>query len=174
MIDKNKIKPGDILMFRIVKSSGLFGRLIGWFSLLTGNGGTYEKTYAHVALVENVDYYLEQTFPKSKRTKLDCNNPEMELWRINNLSRENADKAIGWAKGNLGKWYNFRHLITLGFIKGYGCSDFLFNAFYESGTGIVLNKKGKGDPVCSPNEVIESGLLTCIDDGGHIAPKEKR
>lgn len=171
-IKKELIKPGDILMFRITKKSSLLGKLIGFFSVLTGQGGSYGKTYGHVALVETPETFLEMTFPKSRRTKLDCNNFELELWRISKVTKEQIDTAIRWEVGNIGKWYNIRHIISLGLIKGRGCSDHLLTAYQQA--GIILSKKGAEDPVCSPNEIMECGLVTCIDDGGHADPKEKR
>jgi uncharacterized protein YycO len=169
MIDKSKIKTGDLLLFRIVPDSNLLGKLIGWFSVLTGNGGTYAKTYGHVAICENSDTYIEMTFPHSRRTVIDQRNPEMEVWRIKDATEDQLKAAVKWAVENMGKWYNVRHIIGLGFIKGYGCADFVFNCFNETHTGILLDKKGTKDPVCSPNEIVDSGLVICIDNGGHTS-----
>jgi surface antigen len=169
-IDRNKVKVGDLLLFRIVPSSSLLGKLIGWFSVLLGNGGTYDKTYGHVAVVEWVDpqkiNFLEMTFPKSKRTLLDCNDKEVELWRIPSATPAQIKTAVGWMAGNCGKWYNIRHIISFGFIKGRGCADHVFTAYQQA--GIILDTKdGGNDPVVSPNEISQSPLVTCIDNGGH-------
>lgn len=166
MIDKNKIRPGDLLLFRIVKESCWLGKLIGWFSVFTGNGGTYNRTYGHAALCVDQDYYIEQTFPKSRKTKMCAESPEVELWRVCGLSAASARKAVGWGLGNLGKWYNIKHIVSFGCWKGYGCSDFVFNCFKESGTGVILDKNNN-DIVVSPNEITECGIVECIDNGGH-------
>jgi len=171
-IDRSKIRPGDLLLFRIVEKSSWLGKAIGFFSVLTGKQGSYKRTYGHVGLVESQYFYLEMTFPKSKRTEIKLDDPEAELWRIENLTPEKAQKAIDWAKGNLGKWYNIRHIITLGFMKGYGCSDFVSNAFIQSGTGIVLSIEGRDDPVVSPNEIADSKQTLCVDTNGHDVVSE--
>ena len=169
-IDKTKIQAGDLLLFRIVKESGLLGKLIGIFSVMCGHGGNYNRMYGHVAICEDQNNYLEMTWPKSKRTSIEdaIKNPESEIWRITTITPEQIQKALDWGRGNLGKHYNIRHIITFGFIKGYGCADFVQNCLTQSGCPIILDQEGPDEPVVSPNEIADSKVTKCIDNNTHM------
>ena len=169
-IDRNKILPGDLLIFRIVKQSHLLGKLIGFFSVLMGKEGEWNFTYGHVAICEDKNSYLEMTWPVSKRTSIDdaVKNPETEIWRIEDMTPDRAKIVLKWAQDNLGVHYNIRHIISLGFLQGYGCGDFLAKALRNC--RIELTFEGRNDPVVSPNEVACSKETVCVDNNGHDVP----
>jgi len=158
-IRKEWIMPGDILLWKVHGRSNLLAKLIGFFSVILGQGGSYHREYAHAAICENNEYCLEMTWPRSKRSKIKYND-DIELWRIRGITKEKAIKAIEWAKSNLGIPYNLLHLLTFGILGGFGCSDFVAKAYANQ--GIILSIEGKEDKVVSPNEIADSKLTIKI------------
>jgi len=159
-IKKEVIQLGDIILFKTDPHDNIFwrllGRLIQFFTVIIGQGGSYHRTYTHVTICENQDFMFEMTFPKSKRSPIPYEK-EIELWRVKDITNEQIIKVIEWCKKNLGRWYNITHLITLGIKPGYGCGDYCADAFKS--VGIILSIEGAKDKMVSPNEVCDSRLV---------------
>jgi len=176
-IKKEFIKAGDILAYKSVKESGIIGKLIGVIQVLIGEGGSYHRTYGHIAIAENQEYELEMTWPKSRRHKINYDSPEVELWRIKkaeeivntqdlnnkvqhwfgnqNVVTTRAVVAVTACNRRLGELYDLVPLLTFGIIGSTkGCSEWVAEAWRDA--GIVLSAEGPTDKLVSPNEIISS------------------
>ena len=98
-IRKKALKPGDILMFRTIKSSLPGSWLISWFQNIVGKSPISGVSYSHVGIVDwDTDYILDSRWPKSKRRKIKWKSwgkyYGLELWRVRKVQKDEIKKAL--------------------------------------------------------------------------------
>ena len=155
MIDKELLKPGDILLYRPKSVFHLSAWFIAWGQNVMGKT-PHNVTYCHVALVdEDTDYILESRWPKSRRYKLDWKYLDkmytVELWRVKNSTKAESSKALEWAHNNLGEWYDLglfvwgwfdakqKEVCSTFVAKSWGSVDRVFKQFKKVGVGTLIS-----------------------------------
>lgn len=160
-IDKSKLKPGDILLYRVTKKSMIGAQIIGWFQNLVGKSPITGRTYSHVALVDwDTDYVLESRWPKSRRWKLDWKSLEshfiIEVWRVKGATKDEVQAALDWAHANLGQWYDLGLFIYGSFDRKHSevCSTFVAKSWANAERIFKAFKRiGKVKNFVSPDEI---------------------
>lgn len=182
MIDKNKAKNGDVLIWIKRKREGNWGKkitinLICFWQPIIGQGQGKAYHVAGIVDVEN-DQMAESTFPKSKLSKIDWNDKDLTLWRVKRSDEryegivdlrpdedmvgplKRSQVAVRWWLDHLGEWYDAVRLITFGLIdvmKGRVCSQYIAKGYQEAGIEL-----GKGS-WRTPNEILQDEDVELID-----------
>jgi hypothetical protein len=162
MFSKDLIKPGDILLFRVILSSSWSSKFIGWAQRLFG-GVPKGFGYCHVALVDqDTDLMLEARWPKTRVSKIDLNklNKEygIELYRVRKITDEQIEQVIMWLHNHLDEWYDIPLFLT-GFLDSKHseiCSTFISHAFQDAGLEIPVNNWHK--KLVVPNDFYEDTI----------------
>lgn len=157
MIDKKYLKPGDILLYRVVPRSGFSAKFISWGQHVL-NQAPSEENYCHIAIVDNdTDYILEAKWPKVRRWKLDWEHLDasyhVELWRVKKVTPKKVQKALAWATEHLGEWYDLPLFFfgLFNFRNAEICSTYVQHA-YENAK-IQLSVEGPGKNLTTPDEI---------------------
>lgn len=162
MFKKDLMKPGDILLFRVIPSSSLVSKFIGWSQRLFGrvpNG----RGYCHVALVDlDTNLMLEARWPKTRVSQIDLNELNkkygVELYRVRNITDNQIDQVIMWAHDHLDEWYDIPLFLT-GFLDSKHaevCSTFIAHAFRDVGLEIPVNNWHK--KLVAPDDFYEDTI----------------
>lgn len=163
MIDKSKLKPGDILLYRVTKKSIIGAQIIGWFQNIVGKSPIHGRTYSHVAIVDwDTEYVLESRWPKSRRWKIDWKKLEshfdIEVWRVKGATKAEVEAALSWAHNNLGQWYDLGLFVWGMFDAKHAevCSTFVTKAWGNAERVFKKFKRiGKVKEFISPDEIAD-------------------
>lgn len=138
MVTQKNLKPGDILLFKVIPSSSWFSKLIGWGQKLFGRV-PQGRGYCHVALVDiDTDLMLEARWPKTRVSKIDLDKLNktygIELYRVRGITPEQIDKAINWAHDHLDEWYDVPLLFTGWLVAKHSeiCSTYVSHSFKDA------------------------------------------
>jgi len=145
---RERTQVGDILFYRVNPSS-LKDKFIGFLQRLTGEG---PGKYCHVSLVDTLDYQYEAVLPRIRRSKIDWNNPCLELWRINDATSVQLLSMLEAAAGDVGIWYglgdSLRGLLKRGRLTI--CTQYIIDS---AAMGYIDLTEDKGDLLVSPDEL---------------------
>jgi hypothetical protein len=155
-----KVKPGDILMFKIAPGASWIDRLIGWGERRLGQTNSDKVNYYHVGFVgPGVFKFYQSKSPCICNSDMPVPLPDhIEVYRLKvELTDDQLKSIFTYANSQLGKWYNFLGVLTGGFIQignfSY-CSQFTWQSFTYA--GIVLCP---WESLESPDDIAASSLL---------------
>ncbi len=159
------VQAGDILLFRVSKSSNWLDRLIGWGQKLIHEAPT-DAAYCHVAFVgPDSGYMYEARWPKIRNVALDWTaiekNITVEVYRVKGITADQIVKIMAYAKSQIGRSYDVLAILTMGMIqfgKGAVCSQYAYESFLAG--GVVLRDWTNLE---SPDDIAASSLLQKID-----------
>ena len=156
-ITLNKLQPGDILLFRIDKTSPIHDKIIALGEKLLHK--QFKKAeYCHVAMVDNdTKLMLEAVWPKTHVYTITARGNVMEVYRVKGVSKKQRKQALDWAHRNLNVWYNIGKLFFGLFPSKHKviCSTYVAGAWKSAGVILGdLNEK-----IFSPDELASSPLL---------------
>lgn len=157
MIDKSILQPGDIILCRPIKTSLWSSWFISWGQHVLDQAPS-EENYCHVAmLAADTDYLYEAKFPKTRLWKIDWVHMDerygVELWRVKNVTPEQIAKAIEFADGHTGEWYDLPLFLwgCFDFKRAEVCSTYVQHS-YEA-AGIEVSVEGPGKKLTTPDEI---------------------
>lgn len=145
------LQPGDILLFKPRGEHASFAdRFIVWGQKLFRQVPK-RVNYCHVALVDrDTRFVLEAKWPKTKISNLAIikqkTKHKIEVYRVRDLTPEQAKAAIDWAHEHLNEWYDVALFLT-GFLDlkhSEICSTYVSHSFKAAGLEIpygCTNKK---------------------------------
>lgn len=127
-----QVKNGDLLF--VGNSKGELSKAIDDVTQ-TSN----QTNYSHLAMVEKSgnQYFVLHAAPENGSEKISLSQfianekkegGEIDLYRIQKISKNGIKRAIKKAKEMLGKPYNFTYVMS---DTAYYCSDFIYHAFEE-------------------------------------------
>jgi len=156
------IKIGDIVCWGVTKKSDWFSRLLAWYFVRFGQGGSSNKqSYSHSAIYAGYKYnkhwVFESTWPLSRLYYIpdsDLENYIITVFRLENFSGSEIDKIMEWGYINSGKLYDILEIITFGLInlKPWNtCSEFVKQAYLDC-FDLLLGKPK--EYLLSPNELV--------------------
>lgn len=153
-------QPGDILFYKTTPKSGITHRLIAAAELLLGKGDDTVQ-YSHVSLLSTfTDYQYEAVWPKLRYSKVDWNDPCIEIWRCKDITNEQVGKILRSASLRLGEWYNLL-LIFTGFIKFQHaeiCTTYIQDCYNVAGIKLASG----GDARLTPNALSDDSQIEKI------------
>lgn len=158
-----ELRPGDILLWRVVPGATWFERLIGWGEKFLHQIGSTNVNYYHVGFVgPGVFKYYESRVPVICNSDIPNPLPEnIEVYRLKTpLTGDQLAKIYSYANSQLGKWYNLLGVLTGGFIQIGSfafCSQYTWQAFTYA--GIVLCP---WESLESPDDIAASSMLERI------------
>jgi uncharacterized protein YycO len=152
-----KIRPGDIVLYKVTPNSPIHDKLIGIGERLLHKNFT-KTSYCHVSMIDfDTDFILEAVWPKTHIIKFPgkTSNP-VEIYRVKKATKKQISTAIKWAHSNLGLWYNIGLLLFGLFPKKHEviCSTYVANAFKAAGI-----KLGKNEKLLSPDEIAANTIV---------------
>lgn len=132
------LQHGDLIFYKITPQSWWILRLIA---------------YSHVSILDyDKTQQLEGIWPKTRTSKIDWSNLNIEVWRVKNLTREQRHAALTWAYCHLDRPYDVGQIL-LGLFKwssAYTCSEFVVEAYQHVGIDLAPN----AGRFLAPNELI--------------------
>lgn len=166
MIEKKLLKPGDILLYKVIPSSNITAKFIGWAQKFIHRAPTKEK-YCHLAIVDkDTDYVLEAKWPKTRQWKLDWEHLDkcysIELWRVKGLTSTKVKEVLKWCHSHLGEWYDLG-LFVFGWINfkhAEVCSTFVSKAFAHVKIKFQTSVSyGKKQELITPDEIASNSKI---------------
>lgn len=141
----------------------MLDRLIGWAEPKIGEG-TKQAEYCHAAIVGYGSNIIEARWPKVRTGPLDLldlekRNP-VEIYRVKDITYEQQQAVVGFALGDLNKWYDVGCIFTLGFVQlGHAgvCSEYVWRWFVKE--KIVLCDPSN---LISPDDLAGSPIITRV------------
>ena len=156
-IDVSKLQPGDILLFRIDKTSPIHDRIIAFGEKLL-NKQFSKRKYCHVAMIDtDPTLMLEAVWPKTHARTIITRGNTIEVYRVKNATKKQKQQALKWAHDNLNVWYNVGKLLFGLFPRKHEviCSTYVAGAWKSA--GIILGDLE--EKIFSPDELAASTLL---------------
>lgn len=149
MLEKNKLKPADILLFRTTPRSTESEKFIAWAQHVIYNAPVDAK-FCHVALVDyDTDLMCEAVWPKTKISEIDFavqGQPEkIEVYRVRNITDAQVQATIQWAHDHLDEWYDVPLFLTgwLDAKHAEVCSTYVSHGFQASGLDVPHGSNAK-------------------------------
>lgn len=167
----NILQPGDLVLIKATGISPILSKLIGFFQVLINKGGTYHKTYSHIAIVDNdVNFIMESTWPKAHRGEMLPEDMDfIEIWRLNDGDiltssldgqiKKRTQVILDYMTTRMGLYYDWLELLTFGLFNRKNadvCSEIVGRGILIS--GIIPTKDGADNTFISPNEIVDSGI----------------
>lgn len=154
-------QPGDLLFYKVTSTSGLRAKLIGWLEKFTGQGS---GTYDHVSIVD-IDnlYQYEATIPKVRKSLIDWNSGDFELYRVKDINKASTAAILEEAKSRIGEWYGLGKSVK-SLLKKFRleiCTHYAIDCIII-GSGLDLTQ-GTGEFVTSPDELSKSPFLQKVE-----------
>ena len=164
MVTQKDLRPGDLLLFRIKKSSSITDKFIGWGQKVMRMAPT-EASYCHVALVAFDSYWImEARWPKTRIWKIDWKKYnekyEVQLFRVKNVTSQQQLDAIHWAEDHLNEWYDLPSFLFgwIQFKHAELCSTFVTKA--EKAAKVYFKTEKNG--FITPDQVAAQSLIERI------------
>ncbi len=157
-----KLRPGDILLFEVVPNSPWHDKLIAFGEKLLGKQFT-RKSYCHAALIDtDTDLMLEAVWPKTHIIPIKSRNNKIQVFRMENVTKEQCLKAVKQAHKDLGLWYNVGKLCFGLFPRKHEviCSTYIAIAWKVTGKKFARIK----DNVFSPDEMAADPLIKYVGE----------
>lgn len=149
------MRPGDLVLYKVVPQSAIHSKLIGWFQVLLKKG-TSSTLYSHISILQDSTHEIEAVFPKVHIHQVDWTDSTIEVWTIPSASDQQALNAVARAQTYVGRWYNiFFGLLPLCHTED--CSQLVARSWKAQGIDF-----DPGDKSVSPDEIVSSGLLQRI------------
>ncbi len=165
MLDKKLMHPGDILLYRVISSSGWSAKFIGWGQKVIGHAPTKKTEYCHVALVAfDTEFVMEAVWPKTRIHKIEWEKwdkeYDLQLFRVKNVTPKQIVEALTWAEDHLGEWYDVLELLGgwINFKHCEICSTYVQKAWKAAGIDFKVNKNN----FVTPDEIASSLLIERI------------
>ncbi|MGH7975010.1 MAG: hypothetical protein ACREBR_05765 [bacterium] len=146
-----KLKPGDIILFKVVAKSPWHDKLIALGELLLNKQFTRDS-YCHVAMVDSdTALMLEAVWPKTHVIPLRCRGNVAEVYRVKGATSAQVKQALKWAHENVGLWYNVGKLFFGLFPSRHKvlCSTYVAKAWKS--TNVTLGDID--EKIFSPDEI---------------------
>ena len=151
--------PGDLLFYRVTPSSSFNSRIIAILELLRGEGeGPIQ--YSHVAILdEDIDTRIEAVWPKVRSSKVDWNDPRLELWRRPmEASQAAVVTRVAWE--HIGDWYDLWGMVFGWRESSHSeyCTTLVVKVFDRIGVRLGV-EAGK---ILTPNELLEDSTIQFV------------
>jgi cell wall-associated NlpC family hydrolase len=159
MINTTKLKPGDLLLFRVTPKSSWLAKIIVIGEKILGSS-IFKKSYSHIGILDyDTDFMYESRWPRSRRTKLDWTRLNkyyiLESYRVKNATSDMIDNVITWCNNHLGMKYDLG-LFFFGLFDQKNmevCSTFVAKAW--SSVGVILRRRSS-QKLITPDEIIRN------------------
>jgi uncharacterized protein YycO len=157
-------QPGDLLLFRVSKSSNWLDKLIGWGQRVI-HQAPGDATYCHVAIFgPDAGSIFEAVWPRIHNVPLDVTKVQknliLEVYRVKDITPAQVALVLAAAKKRVGARYDVLAILTFGILQ-FGratvCSQYAYQCFLDA--GIVL---GQWEDLESPDDIAASGKLTRV------------
>jgi len=158
MAKRNKSRPGDLLFYRVTPQSSWVSRVIATFQMWIGDG-TGPLLYSHVALVDVVDpdYLIDAWWPRVRRKRVNWMDPDLEVWRIRDITDFHISIMSGTAMGMVGQWYDVGNFFFGLFDSHHAqiCTTLVVGSAHAAGIDLVSD----AGRLVTPNELVASPML---------------
>lgn len=154
-------KPGNLLFYRVLPSSGVKAKLIRFLVRLTRQG---TGVYDHVSIVDvDCQYQYESVLPKVRRSQIDWKSPELELYKVKDVNEACVSAILEEAKSRVGNWYGLGKSVKalLSKFRLEICTHYVIDCIII-GSALDLTQ-GTGEFVTSPDELSKSPFLCKVD-----------
>lgn len=161
---RSRARPGDLIFYRVTPHSTFTARLIAILQLLRGEGESTTQ-YSHVAILDrDTDFCIEAMWPRVRMSKVNWEDPELELWRRPMGSAKISLMLID-ARGRVGDWYDAWGLLfgALGSRHRSICTTLILKSFASIGVDIGA-EAGK---ILTPNELVADPAMRFVGMASH-------
>lgn len=153
-------QPGDLIFFAATPRGPILRRLIGAFQLLSGDG--QDRVYGHVAIAEDSQTMIEETWPRARRRAIELSDPSVEVWRVRGATKYQCRVAVVNAQNNVGELYDLGGFFFGLFPNRHRaiCSTFVARAWQEAGVALRLRNSS-----FTPDSLMSAGQIERVYRG---------
>jgi hypothetical protein len=156
-----RVRPGDILFYRVTPESSIISRIVAAFQMLAGDGSS-ETMYSHVGMVDPVDneYQIDAYWPRVRRSKIEWAHRRIDVYRLTNVRDLQISMMVAAAYGMIGQRYDLINLL-FGWLdnkRAQICTTLISESARIAGIDLEISP-GK---LITPNELAESPRLMRI------------
>ena len=146
------LQHGDLIFYKVTPQSWWLSRLIAVIQIICKEGKT-DTQYSHCSILDyDQTQQLEGIWPKTRISKIDWSDPNIEVWRVKNLTSKQHHAALTWTYCHLDRPYDIGQILLGLFTwsSAYTCSEFVVEAYRHVGIDLASD----AGRFIGPNELV--------------------